>query len=237
MISIVITTMKSPDICLKSCLQSIIDHTNLVGDDKEVIVVANDCTKETLEYVGALGHPFKMIWSHKPLGFSGANNAGIKQAKGDVIVLLNDDIVLLPGQPKDHWLHLLIEPFLADSSVGMTGAVKFTFDCRGIDREAIAFWCVMIKREVITRVGLLDEIFHPYGCEDIDYSIRASNLGYRLVQVPVDNPHRFLVELPRGGFPIYHMGSKTTDALAGSVENKSAQERRNMNIIYKRYGK
>ena len=231
MISIVITTMNHLEDLLKPCVRSIVEHTNL--EDKEVIISANGCTDGTREYVESLGEPFRLVWSDEPLGFSGANNAGIIAAKGDYIVLLNDDTVLL----NNTWIDLLRAPF-ADSTVGITGPLKFSVDCRGTQRDAMAFWCVMIRKEVFDKIGLLDLIFNPFGFEDLDFCIRAVNAGYYLVQVPYDGSHRFkngyiLSEITEHRFPIWHLGSRTTDHV---VSDKKAQENRNINIIYDRYG-
>jgi glycosyltransferase involved in cell wall biosynthesis len=225
-VSIIIGTMNHLDDLLRPCLDSIRKHTDL--QNTEVIVVANGCTDKTKEYVDDLGEPFKLLWFDKPLGFPRTNNEGIAIAKGEYILLLNNDTIILDNS----WIDKLLEPFNSPQ-VGLTAPVKFAFDCRGTTKEALAFWCTMIKREVFEKIGYLDEIFNPFGCEDIDFSIRAVNAGYRLVQVPHDVSHQFLKEPPVRGFPIYHLGSATTDGL---VDDKKALENRNMQIIYDRYG-
>ncbi len=232
--SIIITTLNHLDDCLKPCLESIKANTNL--SDKEVIVVANGCTDDTRNYVESLGEPFKLLWFDEPLGFPKANNEGIKVANGEYVLLLNNDTVLL----SPYWFEFLLSPFLTNSKTGMTGVTKFTFDCAGITREAIAFWCVLIHRNVIEKIGLLDEIFYPFGSEDVDFSIRAANAGYDLVQVPQNVPCKFLIESPRSlgveTFPIYHRGSTTIDEHFNDSRKKQDLENRNMKIIYERYG-
>lgn len=42
------------------------------------------------------------------------------------------------------------------------------------------FPCVYIKREVIDKIGYLDERFNQFGGDDLDYNIRAQQAGYRL---------------------------------------------------------
>lgn len=42
----------------------------------------------------------------------------------------------------------------------------------------VTFFCVILSREVVGRVGLLDEAFFPGGFEDDDYCLRARGLGY-----------------------------------------------------------
>ena len=97
MVSIVIPTYSNSK-GLKECLESIKKYTT----GCEVIVVANGAPEET--------RPMATLWFDNPLGYAKAVNAGIKAAKGDYIVLLNDDCVLLP-QPVNLWIELLRRPF------------------------------------------------------------------------------------------------------------------------------
>ncbi|MDW7772685.1 MAG: glycosyltransferase family 2 protein [Desulfobulbaceae bacterium] len=55
--------------------------------------------------------------------------------------------------------------------------------------------CSLSRRSVVAECGGLDEIFNPYGFEDLDYSLRVKKAGYRLAYVPQSI--------------IYHKGSKT----------------------------
>jgi GT2 family glycosyltransferase len=43
--------------------------------------------------------------------------------------------------------------------------------------------CMLVKREVIETVGMLDEKYHMYG-EDVDWCVRASRAGYELLYIP-----------------------------------------------------
>lgn len=47
-------------------------------------------------------------------------------------------------------------------------------------RQWVAFFCTVLPREAIDRVGFLDENFKS-GCEDLDYCVRLEKLGYRFV--------------------------------------------------------
>jgi len=234
MISVIITTFNSLEKLLKPCIESIIKYTDL--SDIEVIVMADarkdGTSDDTREYVENLGSPFKLIWGDKPQGYTRACNNGIKAAKGDYILLLNDDIVLLPQQ-KNLWIDLLLNPFKIDNNVGITTVIKFTFDCAGIWRTGSAYWCVLIKRDVFDKIGCLDETILS---TDLDHSIKASVAGYRIVQVPNDKSVRFLdpTETLDFGFPIYHMGSPTFDAIYGA--DKKEMEHQDRLRIKERYG-
>ena len=206
MYSIIIPTYNHCDDLLRPCLESIVKYTS----NFEIIVVANGCTDETKEYMTRVSNfdpRFKLIFVDEALGYTKATNLGIQAATGDFIILMNNDTVLLE-QSKDQWLELLTEPF-KDPSVGITGPVKFHWQVAGIKREAMAFWLVMIKREVIDKIGLLDELFSPGMGEDGDFCIRATQAGYKLISVPHDVSGGFQSGIVNFGFPIWHKGNGT----------------------------
>ena len=88
--SIVIPTMTFK--FTQICVDSIIAHTSL--DDLEIIIVANGAGTELWDYANDLsgkGYPVSILWYPEPLGPVPALNAGIREAKGDFILLLNDE--------------------------------------------------------------------------------------------------------------------------------------------------
>jgi len=203
-ISIIIPTHNHLEDCLKPCLESLIKYTVL--DNAEVIIVANGCTDDTKEYVESLGKPFKLLWFDEPLGYTKATNEGIKVSSGKYVVLLNDDTLFL-DQDKNSWIKMLLEPFEQNKKIGITGPLQKWDD--DLKKSFIVFFCAMISREVIDKVGLLDERFSPGGAEDIDYCMRAMGEKYQIMQVPSTNilegNERFMI----GSFPIYHKGEMT----------------------------
>lgn len=228
--SIVIPTYNHCNDLLKPCIESIQKYTDLT--DVEVIVVANGCVDNTKEYVDSLGAGFNLVWIDEAAGYTRATNAGIKAARGEYVVLMNNDIELL-AQPVNQWLDLLVNPF-ADSTVGVTGPVKFSWDCGGIDREAMAFWLVMIKNELFQEIGILDEIFSPGMGEDGDFCIRAAEAGYKLISVPNDVTGEFEVGIKNLSFPVFHKGNGT---FADDVSLKDSVIDRNNKILDFRWGK
>src|SRR3990167_668192 len=74
---------------LKKCLESIFRNQ---GDlTLEVIIVDNASRDGTMEMVKTNFPQIKMISNEKNFGFAAANNQGIKQTKGDYLLLLNPD--------------------------------------------------------------------------------------------------------------------------------------------------
>ena len=211
-ISIIIPTYNHCDDLLKPCISSIIQYTDLT--DIEVIICANGCTDNTKEYVESLGKPFKLVWIEQNAGFPGAINAGLKSALGDYIILLNNDIVLLE-QEKNRWIYLLTSPF-SNGKIGITGS--YGEHNLAANKYFLVFFCVAIKREVITKLGLLDEIFSPGGCEDVDYCVKAVQAGFELKRI-------------EEYFPIYHKLEQTRkeDPKFQEIHNRNSQ------IVAERY--
>ena len=93
--SVVIPTYNHCEKYLKPCVDSVIKHSNM--DDVELIISANGCTDNTrvyLDYLATAVPDLNVVWSDKALGYSGANNAAIRVAIADKIILLNNDTVL-----------------------------------------------------------------------------------------------------------------------------------------------
>jgi len=204
-VSIIIGTLNHLDDFLKPCCESIIKYCNL--EDKEVIVVANGCTDGTADYIDSLGAPFKLVWFNEPLGFPKTYNEGIKRARGEYILLLNNDVTLLE-QKKDALIDMHFEQFEKDSKVGIVGPLKNL--CPAVDHRAfIVFFCVMIKREVFEKIGLLDEAFLEGAGEDTDFCIRAENEGYKIAVAGRLDGVSHEIGTNVGSVPIYHIGEGT----------------------------
>jgi GT2 family glycosyltransferase/glycosyltransferase involved in cell wall biosynthesis len=187
----------------KACLASLIEHSDY--PNLELVCVDNASTDDTPVYLADLGarHAFvKHVDSGTNLGFAGGNNLGIRAASGEIVVLLNNDTYVTRG-----WVRDLIRPLLRDETIGMTGplsnnigneqkiaiaysnmeemaATSAVFTAqhrrRTYEVKALAFFCVAIRRDVIAKVGLLDEEYQLGFFEDDDYCARARKAGYRL---------------------------------------------------------
>jgi GT2 family glycosyltransferase len=186
----------------RACLESIRRHTPL-GEQVEVLVVDNGSSDGTVPYLRGLDW-IRRIENPKNLGFVGGNNVGMRAiAEGDIL-LLNNDIVI----PADGWLEEIQRVAYSAPDIGVVGARLILPDGRllhagtympldsfwgqqigslekdvnqyGIDREVqgVVGACMYIKREVIDRVGMLDDAFFSY-FEDTDYCLRAADAGFR----------------------------------------------------------
>ena len=86
----------------------------------ETIFVAEQ-TKELLDkvnhYAGRKHIPnLKVLFNNGEPGLSEARNVGIKEAKGDIVAFVDDDVVLFP-----EWAEEMVKPYDDDSVIGVTG--------------------------------------------------------------------------------------------------------------------
>jgi len=170
------------------------------GDDAQVL------QERFSDFIG-------MIVSPENLGFAGGCNLGIRQALAlgaDYVLLLNNDVTVDPSFlaemvraaeelpdaaalcPK---VYFYDRPTVICSTggrvhpwVGAARQVGRGEEDRGqYDRIAVRDYadgaCMLIKREALARVGLLDEEYFAYW-EETDWCARASEAGYRSYYVP-----------------------------------------------------
>ncbi|MCX7694219.1 MAG: glycosyltransferase family 2 protein, partial [Caloramator sp.] len=197
--SIIILTYNNLDYT-KLCIESIRKFTS--KNTYEIIVVDNNSTDGTAEWLKNQ-QDLKIILNSENMGFPKGCNQGIKIAqKNNDILLLNNDVIVTPN-----WLDNLRKCLYSNEVIGAVGAV--TNSCSNYQmisvnyknlNEMIEFaqnynisdkdkweerlrlvgYCMLVKREVIDKIGLLDEIFTPGNFEDDDYSFRIRKAGYRL---------------------------------------------------------
>jgi GT2 family glycosyltransferase len=192
---------------LAECIDSLKEQT---FRDFETILVDNGSTDGSAElaeerYSGFL----RIIRNSNNLGFTGGNNIGIQAARGEFIVLLNNDTWTEPT-----WLEELVKAIGPDPRVGMWASKVYSYFQRdqieavgeliywdGLNRargqyeqdrgqyeekEEIFFppGCGgMYRKRVFDEVGLFDEDFFAYG-DDAEIGIRARMAGWRCFYVP-----------------------------------------------------
>jgi GT2 family glycosyltransferase len=179
-------------------------------DDMEIIVVDDGSTEPIQKLVPSLpAHiHLRILRNESAEGYSKAVNLGLKEAKGDDVYLLNTDLILGRGS-----LRLIHHYLREDPRIGVVGA-KLVYPQTGKiqhfgvgftstrkfhpythmppdhpllseprDFQAVTFALCGFRKEILAEVGYLDERYCN-GCEDIDFSLRVKENGYRLVVPP-----------------------------------------------------
>lgn len=173
--------------CL-ACLRSIRTYTS--KRDYRIILVDNASPADQFERVMAELelHPHMLIRNTQNTGFIKATNAGLAISSAPYVVLLNNDTRVAPA-----WLEKLLHPLVG--LVGMSGPrTTTTRSWQGRVKESsgvrilgagcmLAFFCVALRREVIEKVGYLDEDFgHGLGDDDW-YCLQVQRKGWQLALV------------------------------------------------------
>ena len=152
----------------------------------EIIVVDNGSTDGTAEWLEELqaGYPnVRAIHCDHVIGDAAGKNIGLKQSLGKNIVILDGSAEIVGD---------ILGPIsqqLADPSVGLFGPYGLaTEDTRHFhedvdqgEADAIQAYCMALRREAVSSVGLMRECFRFYRNLDIDYSFQFKDKGYRIV--------------------------------------------------------
>lgn len=179
------------------------------------IIIVDDCSNDnSIEYIKTqiskiedtdqkLKTIIQFFQNDKNLGFSQTVNRGAKEAKGDIVVLLNTDVV-----PEKVFLNPLIQHF-KDEKVFAVGCMDksiehgeiilrgrgvgkwqrgFLVHARGEVDKTNTLWVNggsgAFKKSIWDKLGGFDDLYSPFYWEDIDLSYRALKSGYKIIFEP-----------------------------------------------------
>ncbi|MEW6455727.1 MAG: glycosyltransferase family 2 protein [Acidobacteriota bacterium] len=220
MVSIIIVNYNGVSF-LEKLLNSIKKQTY---KDFEIIFIDNNSSDHSLRIVENLKNSFsiKIIKNKQNLGFAKACNQGIKESKGEYILILNFDVYL-----ESNFLEMALNGFRKDKKIGMVSGKILRFDKATIDstgqflsitrkviergygkkdigkfeKEGFVFSscgaCAFYKKEMLDQIKIdeeyFDEDFFSFW-EDIDLGWRANLFGWKGYYVPEAVAYHF-----RGG--------------------------------------
>lgn len=188
------------------CLASLLLASNRATFE---VIVVDDGSSDTSTRIPELVKGIQYVRNEEAQGFVRACNRGAILARGDYIVMLNNDTEVTHG-----WLDELLWPFEQFDRVGMTGAKLIYPDGRLQEAGGIVWsngqpWnygrggnakdprynytrqvdyisgaCIMLPRSLWEELNGFDEAFAPAYYEDTDLAFRVREKGYKTVYTP-----------------------------------------------------
>ena len=204
MISIIILNYNAGNLLL-NCIESIL-HTNY--PNYEIIVVDNASSDQSHIICKQKFPQIKLIKNNKNLGYCGGNNVGIKEAKGDFIIILNPDTLVDPN-----WIKELISSYeefgeglyqpkfltTTDHSILMSTGNMIQLFGFGFSRgkgeldkgysqkhETIGYAsgaCLFTSSKIFKKLNMFDTFLFTYH-DDLDLGWRAALQGIKSHYVP-----------------------------------------------------
>ena len=197
-LEIIILTMDSP-IELKQCVESLIKHTTVLS---KVYIVNNGAIGKVVEFLSVYNGKtfgnveFEVVNLTRNIGAVLGRNIILSRTHAPYVCFLDNDVIVT-----SKWAERAIAVLNSNKQLGFLGTCDLKQKMKDIDlseenirifseklfntegmaykicSEVISF-CCFIKREVIDKLGCLDEEIYLVDFEDIDYSLRANLLGY-----------------------------------------------------------
>ncbi|RED97080.1 glycosyltransferase family 2 protein [Marinoscillum furvescens] len=183
---------------------------NITYSHIEIFVVDNASADSSCDDLKVEFPEIHLLKSPVNLGYAGANNLAIRQSKGELVLIMNNDIEVQPG-----FMEPLVSTFLAYPKAGMaspriqyagadkriqyagspgihawTGRGKKTGHMQK-DRGQYSYFaptklvhgaCMMVSRALIKEAGLYPEQYFLY-YEEHDWAMKARSKGFELYYV------------------------------------------------------
>jgi GT2 family glycosyltransferase/glycosyltransferase involved in cell wall biosynthesis len=231
-ISIVIPHYNRLDL-LNECLSSIFALDEFKNQDNEVLVVDDASNDNSIEFIKSHFPSVRVIRNRINRGFGFSCNRGVKEAKNELILLLNNDCLVT----KD-FLAPLIRHFHDEKVFAVTPKIyswdKETFEwgmeMGGFENGYIRFWneketghgdkichtaptsfvigaAMLFRKKDFLWLGGFDSLYQPYCWEDIDISYRAWKRGLKVLYEPESI--------------VYHKWKATIGKYKNSLERKN----------------
>ena len=216
-ISIVIPNYNGKDLLEKNLPSVIEAMNNLKNNICELVIVDNGSTDDSVSYLNQnFKDQFKLIKHTKNRGFSAAVNIGARATKGDLILLLNNDV-----KPKIDFLENVEKLFIDNSVFAVSlhekghgassasfkdGIIDISFTKKESEKLELTFYVSgaagLFRKTIWQELGGMDEkLLSPFYWEDIDLCFRASKRGYTNLWSPfgkvIHNHESTSLKLPK----------------------------------------
>lgn len=197
-VSITIANFNGRDLLAKNLPHMLKAWENEANNIREIIVVDDGSHDDSVQFLKNNFKTVKVVKHTKNRGVSAAINTGVRTAKGELVAVINNDVVV-----SENFLVSTLKIFEDKKVFGVSlhekgyswargefkdGYVGFK---AGVESKSIhdTFWLsggsAVFSRALWNEVGGMDEaLLSPFYWEDIDISYRAAKRGYKLLWDP-----------------------------------------------------
>ena len=202
-ISVVIPNYNGEKLLEKNLPKLLDILNNYKGGKVEIIIVDDGSTDESSRVISDMklkNSNLRSLENGRNMGFSSTVNKGMKNASGEIVVLLNTDV-----DPEKDFLEPLLKHF-EDDRVFAVGCMDksmegdktilrgrglgqwkrgFLIHRRGEVDKTSTLWVSAgsgaFRKSIWEKLGGLNELYNPFYYEDIDLSYRAVKSGYKIL--------------------------------------------------------
>ena len=180
------------------------------------------------------GMDILLVRNNKNIGFVKAVNQGMKLADAAYVCIMNNDTIATKG-----WLSELILVMESYPEVGLLNPSSNTSNqspeegesmeayAKGLNRfkgeiqelSVCRGFCMVMRKEVIERIGIFDEVYDLGYFEETDYSKKAVMKGFKIARAKASY--------------VYHKGSVSFKEVQGNKE----LFKKNESIFFERWGR
>lgn len=236
LISIIIVNWNGLD-HLMDCLPSVLRNNYL---RIEIIVVDNGSTDRSIAYLRKIANTHANVYlikNKRNLGFAGGNNIGFKKAKGELILLLNNDTIM-PA----NFFEPLVKRLFSDKRIAAVQPKILQYPQKTLIDSIGSYFigsgflyhlghnkpdqsryqkpqpifsmkgaAMLLRKDVLDKVGLFDDDYFAY-FEETDLCVRILLAGFSIWYEPRSH--------------IYHKGGQTAQKLPSSFVQYHAYKNR-----------
>lgn len=215
LVSILIPTKNQLGI-LSRCVESVLEKT--AYSHYEIIIIDNNSDEaDALEWLAGVesmqSEKVRVLRHPYPFNYSEINNTAARHARGEYLVLLNNDTAVLHEQWLDNLLNHALRPEVGvvgakllypDSSIqhagvvmGIGGPALHVFlgaaqDSPGYmqrlqvdqDYSVVTAACLIVRKSLYEELGGLEEGQFKVSYNDVDFCLRVREAGYLVVWTP-----------------------------------------------------
>jgi GT2 family glycosyltransferase len=195
---------------LEACLDAI--RTAGPSTSREVILIDNASADGSADFIAFAFPEVRLIRNEANVGFSTANNQGVRASRSKFLLFLNTDTVMKTDALSSLIAEIIKSPdagavgpallhgqgryqvsfgrrvdfvaqFFQKAVINSSRKLQLRFARKSLEVGWLSAACLLCRREAFEAVGGFDERFFLY-IEDIDLCLRMRKAGWRLLYIP-----------------------------------------------------